>query len=730
MILLKIKRMLNISISIFLSMICMLNCTIFPKAISVLNNDNYEINTSGTTLGDPMVYYTQKWLNQEYGSVSGFGSVMEDGITGWDTIYGLLRALQHELGITSLANSFGPTTSSLYGNNLLYRQDGVTNKKFAILQGALWCKGCSPGYNITEREDGTIAFNAVFDEEVENAVKQLQEDAGLSNKDGVVSLNLMKALMSMDSFKLLPSSYGSDSNIRTFQQWLNNNYEDYTGLNPCDGVYSRNTNTALIYALQAEEGLPLSVANGNFGNTTQLCCPEIPYIANSTAARRYPGNSNSSFYTYSEIVNFTKLLQFSLYVNGFGDGIFDGIFDYETKNAIRSFQEHHAITISGNADKGTWLSLFISSGDRNRTAIAADCATILTEPKAEALYANGYRYIGRYLTGTYNGGISKALTRDEAEIILDAGLRFFPIYQTSARENAYFTTAQGTADAQAAIAAASALGIPKDTIIYFAVDFDAMDYQITSNIIPYFSAVHEEMSFSIYKTGIYGTRNVCTRVSDSGYAISSFVGNISTGFSGNLGFKMPSNWAFDQFANKDQSGYYLLISSADGAFEIDKNGFSMRNHGIGSLDDDGNPNTDTAYIVALSTKTGVVDEINKYLRGIASGGKVEDYFTVTANGTIYQIPNSNYGLINSTGTRIQVVPVSGTVSDTYTIVILGDINGDSAIDAADQFCLNLQLNEHTEIDGAYLEACDVNQDGVVNSADYNILSRFAVGDFS
>ena len=81
----------------------------------------------------------------------------------------------------------------------------------------------------------------------------------------------MKALMSMDSFKLLPPSYGGDGNVRIFQQWLNNNYESYTGLNPCDGVYSRNTNTALIYALQAEEGLPLRVANGNFGNTTQLC---------------------------------------------------------------------------------------------------------------------------------------------------------------------------------------------------------------------------------------------------------------------------------------------------------------------------------------------------------------------------------------------------------------------------------------------------------------------------
>ncbi|HZK22363.1 MAG TPA: dockerin type I repeat-containing protein [Oscillospiraceae bacterium] len=70
------------------------------------------------------------------------------------------------------------------------------------------------------------------------------------------------------------------------------------------------------------------------------------------------------------------------------------------------------------------------------------------------------------------------------------------------------------------------------------------------------------------------------------------------------------------------------------------------------------------------------------------------------------------------------------VADTYTIVILGDISGDSAIDAADQFYLNLHLNGHTEIDGAYLAACDVSGDGAVNKNDYNILKRWALGDFS
>lgn len=541
----------------------------------ITENAQTILDAETKTVGDPMVYLTQKWLNQEYRNVSGFGSVPENGKTGWDTVYGLLRALQHELGITSLADSFGPTTSNLYAKNPLSRQDGVTNRQFAILQGALWCKGYAPGYHLRENADGSVSFDEVFNADVERAVIALKTDAGFTNPNGTVTLNVMKALMSMDSFKLL-SSYGGDAKIRSMQQKLNRKYEAYTGLNPCDGVYGRNTNKALIYALQAEEGLPTSVANGNFGNTTKLCCPNIPYAKNSSAARRYPGTASGSYYTATQISAMTEFLQFALYVNGFGDGVTDGIFDSETQQAVRNFQKKYAISQTGIADKGTWLSLFVSCGDTARSAKAADCATILTAAKAKSLYDNGYRYIGRYLTGTYNGGISKAITREEANLIFNAGLNFFPIYQTSARSEAYFTPAQGTEDAKAAIEAAANLGIPSNTIIYFAVDFDAMDYQITSNILPYFRKVSEVMKSSIYQTGIYGTRNACIRAAEAGYTVSSFVGDMSTGFSGNLGYSMPDNWAFDQF-------YTTSIGSGAGYLEIDKDGFSGRDYGVSKL---------------------------------------------------------------------------------------------------------------------------------------------------
>lgn len=48
--------------------------------------------------------------------------------------------------------------------------------------------------------------------------------------------------------------------------------------------------------------------------------------------------------------------------------------------------------------------------------------------------------------------------------------------------------------------------------------------------------------------GIYGTRNVCTLVYEAGYAVASFVSDMSTGYSGNMGFMIPPNWNYDQYA--------------------------------------------------------------------------------------------------------------------------------------------------------------------------------------
>ncbi|MCY8278712.1 glycoside hydrolase domain-containing protein, partial [Bacillus inaquosorum] len=525
---------------------------------------------------DEMVLITQQWLNETYSGKYGYNPVEENGKTGWDTIYGLTRALQIELGISEPADNFGPTTQRLFKPLKRQAPDSEPSNMNFILQGALWCKGFNPG-----------GFTGVFYEKTENAVKEFQKAAGLTTQDGIVTTLIMKALLDMSAFKLVS---GGDSRIRQIQQNLNRDYNDYIGLMPCDGLYARDTNKALIYALQKEEGMSTSVANGFFGNGTTSLCPTLT-----------PGDSRTGF---------VLIVQYALYCNGksFDPGEFDGKYGVGVVSAVKAFQEFMCLPQTGYADMPTIKALLSSSGDTTRTASACDTATIITAEKAQTLRNNGYKTVGRYLTGnvrTSNGLTSKALTSEELSVIVDAGLKVFPIYQDGGYESSYFVKDQGTRDAYSAASAARRLGFPSGTTIYFAVDFDAYDYEVTDKIIPYFqeikSAFTKMQTFSTapkYEIGVYGPRNICIRTSEAGLTKYSFVANMSTGFSGNLGYPMPNNWAFDQF-------YEGTIGSGSGSIGIDKDGFSGRDSGASNV----NPPSDPVYDARLRTLTDIVSTI-------------------------------------------------------------------------------------------------------------------------
>ena len=46
-----------------------------PESEYSANNNTNQAKMLTSTVGDPMVYLTQKWLNQNYGNVSGFKTV-------------------------------------------------------------------------------------------------------------------------------------------------------------------------------------------------------------------------------------------------------------------------------------------------------------------------------------------------------------------------------------------------------------------------------------------------------------------------------------------------------------------------------------------------------------------------------------------------------------------------------------------------------------------------------
>lgn len=483
-------------------------------------------------MADEMVLQAQQWLNQTYKGRYGYNEIVTDGKTGWGTMFALTRALQIELGLGEPSDNFGNATLGALINygDIGKNQNNSNQNIVKIIQSALFCKGYNSG-----------AITGTFGENTEQAVIDLKTDLGLVNANGNITPKVFKALLTMDAYVLLKDT-SLNRKIRIIQQWLNNRYNNRSNFffKPCDGIFSRETQTALIYAIQYEEGISDETANGNFGPTTKSKLPIL-----SVGSR-------------DNTTQFVHLLQAALCFNGY-EVDFDGIFGNGTGGKVKEFQKFCMLTSDGVVGQQTWADLLISYGDASRKTTACDTRFEITQQRANILKYNGYTIVGRYLTG----GDFKQLRENELQLILDNGLKVFPIFQESGTDIGYFTRDRAKQDIKNAILAAKRFGFPIGTTIYFAVDLDVMDYQITSHILPYF----EKLSLGndgTYEIGIYGTRNVCTRICNAGYASSSFVSNMSSGYSGNLGFVMPTNWNYSQIAN-------VTISDNNGnTLEIDK----------------------------------------------------------------------------------------------------------------------------------------------------------------
>lgn len=487
-------------------------------------------------MADAMVLATQKWLNEKYGNDSRFNKVAEDGITGWGTIYGLRRALQIEEKLPSLSNNFGQST---YAKCPTVKK-GDTGNLVYIVQGGLWCKGYSPG-----------GFNGVYGDGTYAAVQRFKKAAGFDDADGNIDKDFMKALLDMSAFKLL--SGGTDA-IRTIQQQLNKDYYDFYQICPCNGLYDRDMNKMLIYALQKEEGIPKASATGTWGPSTISKCPTLEL-----------GKSS----------NVVKLVRYALVCNGISVSTSSKTYDSTLDEKAKEFAKLLKLNKKSNVIDYTIIkSLLSSNGDPNRSAKGCDTATKLTKAQIRTIKNAGYEYVGRYLSNTPGGTLDKALTKTEVKNILNAGLKLFAIFQETGSSAKNFTSSTGKTNGQKAYDAANELDIIHGSTIYFAVDFDPTDSVIKSNIIPYFESILSSYAARKYKIGVYGTRNVCHKLRNQLGINKFFVSDASYGFSGNLGYIMPDGWCFDQFKTD------ITIGSDDGKVSIDKVAVSNRDKGI------------------------------------------------------------------------------------------------------------------------------------------------------
>lgn len=135
------------------------------------------------------------------------------------------------------------------------------------------------------------------------------------------------------------TSSSGNSNIKSFQTWLNSNFG--TGLS-VDGVYGPLTKKAAIKAFQSSMnsiyGKSLSV-DGIFGSKSKASL--------SNVALKYGATGN-----------LVRVLQGMLYCLGYNPNGFDGIFGNGTKSAVTSFQKAKGLTQDGIAGQATFAALF------------------------------------------------------------------------------------------------------------------------------------------------------------------------------------------------------------------------------------------------------------------------------------------------------------------------------------------------------------------------------------
>ena len=149
-------------------------------------------------------------------------------------------------------------------------------------------------------------------------------------------------------------------------------------------------------------------------------------------------------------------------------------------------------------------------------AKGCDTAAYLTDSRVDALVGKGYSFVGRYID--YLKGAHNDLTEKEVGLICNAGLEIVSLYQPKGMNSStHYSASQGKSDVIEALELARYLRQPKNTAIYFCVDFDPLESVVRSNILPYFDAVYQaiidkEGNPEGYRMGVYGSGLVCSSV--------------------------------------------------------------------------------------------------------------------------------------------------------------------------------------------------------------------------
>ena len=119
----------------------------------------------------------------------------------------------------------------------------------------------------------------------------------------------------------------------------------------------------------------------------------------------------------------------------------------------------------------------------------------------------------------------------------------------------------------------------------------------------------------------------------------------------------------------------------------------------------------------------VVDESTHFIYGL-SAGVAQGCVAVTDGTAAYKYPTAKQAM--GTGTVVNIYNNDNDLVDSYTIVVFGDIDGDSWYDGTDAYFVSMVANGLIGADAltdAQRMAADCNHDGVIDSADAAILEQ-------
>lgn len=141
------------------------------------------------------------------------------------------------------------------------------------------------------------------------------------------------------------------------------------------------------------------------------------------------------------------------------------------------------------------------------------CAPVSAEA-ARKIAEDGFSFVGRYLAPESGETAWKVLKKAEAQKLCAAGLRLLAVWETTADRFRGGAKA-GQEDGARAYALAKKLEIPKEAILYFAVDYDARTTADHLQLQAYLTAAREQTGE--YRIGVYGSYNVVnmTRYNDA-----------------------------------------------------------------------------------------------------------------------------------------------------------------------------------------------------------------------